>query len=131
MDLMEKKDLPYGFEYPESIKKVAVLGLVNICPWSILDAERAKVRLNGLKSRYPNRKLIPFAERQDNDDIACFELGKGEEVQQIHDFAVPGWEQIEVLKDFIEWFKLALDDMNYWGELIDCIDSIENRNRCL
>ena len=122
-----EKDLFYGFQYPESFKKAVVLGLVNICPWSIMDAKRVNVRLEGLKTRYPNRQLIPFAERQDNDDIACFEIDKGEEIQLIHDFASQGWEQVETFKNLIEWFKIALDDMNVWGELIDCIESIESR----
>lgn len=41
---------------------------------------------------HPNRCLIPFAKRDDNDDIACFELGKGESVIIIHDFASHGFE---------------------------------------
>lgn len=127
MELLNEKDLPCLFQYPESFKKATVLGLVNLCPWSIMDAQRVKFRLEGLKLRYPNRQLIPFAERQDNDDIVCFEAGRGEEVQQIHDFAAPGWEQVKIFKDFIEWFKHALDDMNFWGELIDCIESVKHR----
>ena len=46
-----------------------------------------------MKKRYPNRKLIPFAKRVDNDDTACFEIGKGSKVQLIHDFASEGFEQ--------------------------------------
>lgn len=37
--------------------------------------------------------VIPFARRDDNDDIACFEVGKGKSVQIIHDFASEGFEQ--------------------------------------
>jgi len=115
MELLDEKDLPYGFRYPDSIKKAVALGLINICPWSILDAKGVKIRLDGLKTRYPNRKLIPFAERQDNDDVACFEADKGYEVQRIHDFASIGWEQLQgTNENFIEWFKSALDDMNLW-----------------
>ncbi len=48
--------------------------------WYIMDEERVLNRLKGVTERYPNRKLIPFARRDDNDDIACFEVGKGEKV---------------------------------------------------
>ncbi|MCL2797237.1 MAG: hypothetical protein FWD58_04205 [Firmicutes bacterium] len=125
MELLNEKDLPYDFRYPESFKKAVVLGLTNLCPWNIMDANRVKIRLEGLKMRYPKRKLIPFAERQDNDDIACFEADKGEEVQSVHDFASSGWEQNGTFMNFIEWFKTAFDEMNLWGELIDCIESLE------
>jgi len=128
MELLKENELPYGFKYPESIKKACALGLVNICPWSVMDTKRVKVCLDGLKLRYPNRKLIPFAERQDNDDIACFEMGKGEEVQWVHDFASVGWEQCGVYMDFYEWFKSILEDVRE-VDLVDCIESLKIRNR--
>ena len=68
-------------------------------------------RLKGVTERYPNRKLIPFARRDDNDDIACFEVGKGEKVQIIHDFASEGYEQRNEYNDFWDWLKDAIDEM--------------------
>lgn len=68
-------------------------------------------RLKGVTERYPNRKLIPFARRDDNDDIACFEVEKGEKVQIIHDFASEGYEQRNEYNDFWDWLKDAIDEM--------------------
>jgi len=68
-------------------------------------------RIKGMQVRYPNRILIPFARRGDNDDVACFELNKGEEVQIIHDFASSGYEQRNTYKSFWDWFRYAIEEM--------------------
>jgi hypothetical protein len=67
--------------------------------------------LAGLTERYPTRKLIPFARRQDNDDIACWQVGANEEVFIIHDFASPGWEQHGQFASFYDWFRRAVEDL--------------------
>lgn len=126
MKMLDEKYLPYDYHYPEIYKKVMILGLVHLCPWNIMDSKNIKKHLEGLRKRYPDRKLIPFAKRQDNDDLACFEADRGEIVQRIHDFAAPGWEQRQTYKNFSEWFKEAFDDMN-WRDLIDCEESIKRR----
>ena len=41
---------------------------------------------------YPNRNLIPFARRNNNDEIACFAIGSNDEVKIIHDFILSGYE---------------------------------------
>lgn len=58
-----------------------------------MEEKQATGIYNGMKERYPNRKLIPFAKRTDNDDTACFEIGKEGTIQLIHDFATEGFEQ--------------------------------------
>jgi len=65
----------------------------------------------GLQTRYPDRKLIPFAKRSDCDYTACFEIGKGGTVQLIHDFAGPGWEQRQEFPDCWAWLAQAVNDM--------------------
>ena len=65
----------------------------------------------GLQTRYPGRKLIPFATRSDCDDTACFEIGKGGTVQLIHDFAGPGREQRQEFPDCWAWLAQAVNDM--------------------
>ncbi|CUP87219.1 hypothetical protein BH721_03430 [Clostridium baratii] len=52
-----------------------------------------------------------FAKRDDNDDIACFELDKGESVQIIHDFASIGYEQRKEYNDFWDWLEEAIKEM--------------------
>ncbi|ATH92919.1 hypothetical protein ACH95_21225 [Bacillus glycinifermentans] len=100
-----------GFEYPQSFLKIIELNLVDFDLWYIMSETQVLRRLEGLKERYPNRKLIPFARRDDNDDIACFEVGKGEKVQIIHDFASEGYEQRKEYMNFWEWLEAAIQEM--------------------
>lgn len=55
--------------------------------WYLMSKEQVEIRIKGLKERYPDRELMPFARRDDSDDIACFDTGKNNKVQIIHDFA--------------------------------------------
>ena len=76
-----------------------------------MSKEQVRSRIKGLIQRYPDRRLIPFARRGDNDDIACFEVNKGEQVMIIHDFASIGYEQRECFDTFWEWFRYAIELM--------------------
>ena len=88
VDLLTSSDLPPGFLYPHSFLKVVDFGLINLEPWYILEGERLNQRFRGLQLRYPTRVLVPFAERQDNDDVACWEPTVGKEVVMVvHDYA--------------------------------------------
>ena len=99
------------FEYPKSFEKIVELNLVDFDIWHLLDSHWAAELYRGLQTRYPNRKLIPFAKRSDCDDTACFEIGKGGTVQLIHDFAGPGWEQRQEFPDCWAWLAQAVNDM--------------------
>ncbi len=83
------------FEYPESFQKIVELNLVDFDIWHLLDSHWAAELYRGLQTRYPKRKLIPFAKRSDCDDTACFEIGKGGTVQLIHDFASPAGSSVK------------------------------------
>lgn len=109
--LLAASELPKGFSYPESFLKVVRLELVDLEPWYIMDADDVQLRIKGMRVRYPERVLIPFARRDDNDDVACFELNKGETVQIIHDFASPGYEQRKTYNTFWVWFREAIEEM--------------------
>ena len=61
------------------------LGLTNIEPWWIIDGDRLRNRFAGLRERYRERSLVPFAIRQDNDDVACWDTIVGN-VAIVHDF---------------------------------------------
>jgi hypothetical protein len=63
-----------------------------------------------MRQRYPLRKLVPFARRQDDDDVACFDLDRGA-VAIVHDYASPGWEGNAEFADFRAWLHQAIDDM--------------------
>lgn len=99
------------YKYPESYERLVELDLVNFDIWFLMESEQATNIYSGMKKRYPNRKLIPFAKRVDNDDTACFEIGKGSKVQLIHDFASEGFEQRKEFDDFWDWVECAMKEM--------------------
>ena len=114
INLLKESDLPKGFKYCPQIKKIIKLDIVNIYPWQLLDEEMSKFFLLEMKKMYPSRDLIPFASYGPNDDYACFEVDKGEEIQIIHFGATAGWEQRGKdmkYNNFWDWFKRAIDDM--------------------
>ncbi len=111
MELFNVKDIYLDFQYPSSFIKVVELGLIDFEFWYLMSKEQVTVRINGLIKRYPNRQLIPFARRDDNDDIACFEVGKDYRVQIIHDFASEGYEQRGEYNSFWDWIKAAIDEL--------------------
>ena len=86
----------------------------------LMPNEQVSTRINGLMKRYPNRRLVPFARRDDRDDIACFEVGKEPKVQIIHDFASEGYEQRDEYECFWDWMKMAVDELIKKGNE-DCI----------
>ena len=67
-------------------------------------------RFLGLRNRYPDRLLVPFAVRQDNDDVACWDIDQGN-VAVVHDFASPGWERRGEFPGFYDWLRQAIEDL--------------------
>jgi hypothetical protein len=111
-ELLSVGDLPEGFWYPSSFVRVVELGLTNLEPWHILEGDRLRERNQGLAQRFPNRSLVPFAIRQDNDDVACWDLTLGGgRVTVVHDFAAPGWESRAEFSDFYTWLRQAVEDL--------------------
>ena len=76
-ELLSVEELPDGFSYPAEFLRIVGLGLTQLEPWWILDGDNLRIRHLGLQRRYPSRKLVPFARREDNDDVACWDLDKG------------------------------------------------------
>lgn len=109
--ILGKSELPSDFVYPDSYLKTVRLNLIELEPWYFMDKQDVIQRIQGMRIRYPNRILIPFARRGDNDDVACFETNFGEKVQIIHDFASVGYEQRKTFDSFWDWFREAIDDM--------------------
>ena len=116
MELFDVSSIYKEFEYPKEFLKIVHLGLVNFDFWYLMDYEQTEWRIKGLKERYPDRKLVPFARRGDNDDIVCFDIDRGGRVQKIHDFASAGWEQRKDYESFWDWFREAIDEMIEEGE---------------
>ena len=111
MDIFNINTVYKDYFYPEEYMKIIDLNIVDMSVWYLMEKEQVEVRINGLKNRYPKRKLIPFAKRDDRDDIACFEVGKGNKVQIIHDFASDGYEQRKEYESFWDWFRDAIEEM--------------------
>ncbi len=109
--LLSVSELPEGFTYPQQYLHVIELGLLNLEPWYILQGTILRETHKGLLERYPGRNLVPFARRQDNDDIACWEPQKPETIFVIHDFASPGWEQSATYPTFYAWLRQAVEDL--------------------
>jgi hypothetical protein len=109
--LLPADELPDGFEYPEEFLRIVERGLLYFEPWWVIEGDQLRVRAQGMAERYPDRRLVPFARREDSDDVACFEQGKGQRVQLVHDFASPGYEQRGELDSVGDWLRLALETM--------------------
>lgn len=109
-ELLTIAELPEDFDYPAEFIRVVELGLTDLEPWWIFDGDQLRRRATGLRERYPARRLVPFARRQDNDDVACWDLDHGD-VAVVHDLASPGWEQHERFPDFNAWLRQAIEDL--------------------
>ncbi|MFD6141190.1 hypothetical protein [Promicromonospora sp. NPDC060271] len=110
-ELLSIDDLPTGFDYPPEFIRVVELGITDLEPWLILEGDQLHSRYQGLRGRYPTRILVPFARRIDNDDVACWDLGRAGSVVVIHDFASAGWEQQAELGGFYDWLRQAVEDL--------------------
>lgn len=108
--MLEADLLPDGFSYPKQYLRFLKTGASELLPWYFLGAENLKKKYQGLRNRFNKRALVPFAVRDDNDDVACWEAGHGERVFIVHDFAGPGWEQREEFPDFNAWLYSALEE---------------------
>tara|TARA_B100001094_G_C18116921_1_gene764564 strand:- start:59 stop:463 length:405 start_codon:yes stop_codon:yes gene_type:complete len=111
LKLIDEENMPSWFEYPKDFIRTVNLGLLEFDVWSILDSQMLHKKYIGLKKRYPDRDLIPFAERRENDDCACWERGKGDKVVIIHDYASPGYESREEYESFWDWLRVVIEEM--------------------
>lgn len=117
MELFDVNSIYSDFQYPAPFIKAVGLNLIDFEFWCIMSKEDVCERIHGLMIRYPKRKLIPFARRYDNDDIACFEVGKESRVEIIHDFASQGYEQRGEYDTFWDWMKAAIEELIMEGEV--------------
>ncbi len=109
-----------GIELPRGYRIVIELNLVNLKPWRFLADVDSPVGESGINRRYPSRRVIPFAQRIDCDDVACFIVRDPEQaagqVIVIHDYASPGYEVVARMQKFWDWFRYAVNEMIEWHE---------------
>ena len=88
--------------------------LLDLEPWHLVSDEEFDVLFNGINGRYPSRRVVPFARRDDNDDVACFVIHDPDQVSGqiivIHDFASTGWEVVARMAEFADWLEHAARD---------------------
>jgi hypothetical protein len=98
-------------EMPGALRRLIERQLTRLEPWWVFDELRARERKEGLAARYPGTSLVPFARREDNDDVACFDLDNPGIVVVLHDFAKDAWDRRRVYDDFYAWLRQAVEDM--------------------
>jgi len=116
---INENDKPKNFEYSRSFISYVSNGFPDLEPWKLLSSSEIASILKGLKQRYPERIVVPFARRFDNDDRACFDASKSlveSKIIIIHDFSTPGWEKRGELESFENWLKLVEEDIKEWKE---------------
>jgi len=110
MNLLETGDLDVEPHWPDGLLRIVERQLVDLEPWEVMSRELALKRLRGLRSRY-SRRYVPFARRQDSDDLACIDPSQPGEIFVVHDFSSEGTEQRAQFASFWDWFRVAIEDM--------------------
>ncbi len=108
--LFEADDLDVQVQVPDALLRIVGQNLVDLTPWHVMPRDVALKRLRGLRQRY-SKKYVPFARRQDNDDLACLDPTRPGEVVIVHDFASEGTESRGQFDTFWHWFRSAIEDM--------------------
>jgi hypothetical protein len=99
--------------YPAKLVEMFESGRVKLVPWHLDKADVSRGAHVRLKSRL-GRDLVPFAHRQDREDWACFEKGKGHAVMVIHDNTDPGYEDEGSFPTFTDWLRAAEEEAASW-----------------
>jgi hypothetical protein len=108
--LLRPDDIDVPIVMPRGLLRVVEQNLVDLTPWHMTPREVALKRLHGLRQRYAI-KYVPFAHRQDNDDLAVVAPEKPHRVIVIHDFATEGAEVVAEFPSFWDWFRAVIEDM--------------------
>jgi hypothetical protein len=95
---------------PDELLRIVQQNLVDLTPWHVMSRELAVKKLHGLRQRY-SRKYVPFAHRQDNDDLACIDPERPGRIVIVHDFASEGSELRQNFDSFWDWFRAAVEEM--------------------
>lgn len=114
IELLTEDERPVWFTYPPPYLRAVSQGLTDLTPWFFFERSRIVRYAAEMGGRYPASERLPFAKRQDKDDVACFEKGRPGQVVLVHDGAAAGSEVRRVFPDFWSWFRYAVDEMIEW-----------------
>lgn len=105
-------DGPASTAYPRDFQAALEAGLTDFAPWHIRSARELEPRRQGLLNRYPGLAVLPFATRQDRDDIACWNTADSQmSVLVLHDFADADRAVRAEYDSFRLWLHAAIDDL--------------------
>ncbi len=110
VNMLKPSDLDVQVKLPDGLLRIVNHNIVDLTPWHVMPRDLAVKRLPALRQRY-SRKYVPFAYRQDNDDIACIDPARPDEIVIVHDFASEGSELRKRFDSFWDWFRAAVEDM--------------------
>lgn len=108
--------VPRGYQWLLDRHLVDYSGFGPLQPWHYLDA----INIFSASEKWPNGPcadmVIAFARRQDNDDIACFQVVDAYVVGIliIHGWTSDGYEIVASFSTFWEWLKSAINDIAQW-----------------
>ena len=117
LNLLKSELLPDWFQYPADLVGLLEQENIDFGPWQLLHGEWLEVRHTGLKERFSNLSLVPFARRLDDDNVACFDVSEksaSPKVKIVHDFASSGWEDRGEFNDFEAWLNAAKEQAKEW-----------------
>ena len=111
--LLSQNSRPNWLVYPHELEEGILKKKFDTPPWRILTVEDVESVRTGLLERY-NRDLVPFAHRQTNDDVACFERGSADRVHIIDCYTDPGREDVACYGSISDWFHEVERDQEDW-----------------
>ena len=105
-----EESVPAEFEVPREFLALQDAQVEVLGPWLFPGEDILTWRFRGLRERFPEAVLLPFAQRLDNDDIACW-TPPFPSVCVLHDFSTWGWERRKEYADIRAWLHWAVDDI--------------------
>jgi hypothetical protein len=113
---------------PLPLRWLRAHGLRGLKPWHFIDNAdeiaglRDEFRREVSGASQPERDFLPFASRQDCDDVAGFVVEKDRTLSTVIVVhltwrmgpEVPGFPRINRCRDIWEWLKLAIDEAALW-----------------
>jgi hypothetical protein len=122
---------------PLPLRWLRAHGLRSLTPWHLLDPTqegrsfRAEFRKEVSGGSQPERDFLPFARRQDNDDVAGFVVGDGAVTGQVIVVHLtwtggaerPGYPAVTRHADIWDWMKSVIDETAAWCSEEDLPDA--------